>query len=339
MRFPLADFLDAHRDCRHNLGESGMHGTLPPPPAPARTRGREVLDDLREELARSIGIPPDRLTLTHGATEANAWVTFYLRRGTGVRRPSCRVRLPEYPPLFEVAQAAGFRLVEDQQRAQLAVVSRPRNPEGDLWDRSRLLAWAEGAPQLLVDETFREFADARSLARGGDRGIWVSGSFTKFYGADDLRVGYVIAPPEEAERFGRFAGLVLDELSPASAAGALTLLRRRTAVRREVRRVLDRNLAVLAAADPTSPRPVGPVYFDRSVTDADRLVDRCLEASVLVTPGRFFGEPGGVRIGLTRRSFPKDLDAYLRIRRQFAPGRLRAPANGRGARRRRGGAG
>ncbi len=328
MRFPLGDWIDNHRDCRHDLGESGMHGTIAPG-LPSRIRfDRGVIDDLRDRLASDLGVSPRRLFLTHGATEANAWVAFHVARRPAGRGNAGRVRFPEYPPLVDLLGTAGFRVVDRAGPAAIAAVSRPRNPEGELWSRSRLFDWAEGARHLLVDETFREFSEEPTLAREGRRGLWTTGTFTKFWGADHVRVGFAIAPPEEAEEFGRFIGLVSDELAPASAAEALALLGRRAKVRREVLRVLDRNRAYLRKADPTAPVPVGPVYFDRTVATTDRLADRCLAASVLVCPGRFFGDRSGVRIGLTRRSFPRDLDAYLAVRRTMEGG----PVKGTGAR-------
>lgn len=302
-----------------------MHGEVGPLPRGRPRLGPEVLPELRAELARSVGVAPERVFLTHGATEANAWAVFHVRRTLRRTRPSCRVCLPEYPPLYDTPRSAGFRLSSDAGTTDLAVVSQPRNPEGDLWSTGRLLDWADGARHLLVDETFREFAGTPSLARRAIRGVWTSGSFTKFYGADELRVGFLIAPPEEAEGFGRLAGLVLDDLPWSSAAAAVLLLHRRDEVRRRVRRVLERNVTYLRRAEPDRPVPTAPVYFDRSAPSSERLARRFLDASVLVCPGQLFGDRRGSRICLTRRSFPEDLDAYLRVREERGGRGLREP--------------
>ncbi len=317
MRFPLGDWIDAHADCRHNLGESGMHGSLGPERRLPDRSDRAVLDELRATLARTVGVPRERLVLTHGATEANSWVVLYLRRKLRAVPAVSRVRFPEYPPLVELLRLAGFRVAREGERAAIAAVSQPRNPEGDLWTRKELDGFADGTAGLVVDETFREFTEAPSLAREGTRRLWTTGTFTKAYGADRLRVGFAIAPPEEAGSFERFVGVLSDEVAPASAAGALELLGRRRAVLRTVRSIVGANRAYLRRADPTAPAPVGPVYFDRSAPDGDRLAEACLRRSVLVGPGRFFGDRRGVRIGLTRRSFPADLDAYLTVRKRF----------------------
>jgi len=198
----------------------------------------------------------------------------------------------------------------------LAVTSQPRNPEGDLWDTSRLLDWASGARYLLVDETFREFAETRSVVRTGRPGLFATGSFTKFYGGDDLRLGFVAVPEELIDEFGRFYGVVTNELAPFSVAGAAKALDLRPKLRSVVRTVLRTNRAALRRRWARVPAPRAPLVFDRPETgeNGDSLALRAVRASVLVCSGSFFGDPRGVRICLTRRSFPEDLDAYLRVR-------------------------
>jgi len=313
VRFPLADWIDDHADCRHDLGRSGMVGSVTHPRPTLRQIRDASASELVDQLAAGLGVDPGRVFLTPGATEANAWVTLFRARRSRGRTARLRVRFPEYPPLVDVATWAGFRLERSADRAELAVVSLPRNPEGVLWSDDELAGWAEGARSVLIDETFREFSGAPSQASVGRPGVWASGTFTKFYAADDIRVGYAVAPPEEAASFARFHGLVTDELSPYSVASALRLLRGGRSVVRRVRHLFEANRSVLARALPLERMVQAPVYFDR-VPDGDRLARQCLRASVLVCPGSYFGSPGGVRITLTRPTFARDLAAYLQVR-------------------------
>jgi histidinol-phosphate/aromatic aminotransferase/cobyric acid decarboxylase-like protein len=339
MRFPLADWIDAHPDCRYNLGQSGMIGSITRPSLTREESRATDPGELAEELGRSLGVARDRIALTHGATEANAWVALFLARNarsTG----RCRVRWPEYPSLFEIAGWAGLRPDDRDLPADLAVVSRPRNPEGDLWSPDRLLEWADGARHLLVDETFREFAPCASVARLSRRRLWTTGSFTKFYAGDDLRVGFAVAPEAEAAEFARFVGLASDELPPASVAGALAALRHRREIARWVFAVIERNRGALRRALPGCPVPASPVCFDRTVGETGaELARRALRASVLVCPGEYFGDPAGVRLGLTRRSFPRDLAVYLEVRRSRRAGKASTGSRARTWARRRRGAG
>jgi len=317
MPFPLGEWIDSHLDCRHNLSESGMHGTIPTPvPSAAEVRAADE-QQLRERLASDVGVDPRRLFLTTGASQANALAMLFLgRQSAGTSRPTCRFCPPEYPPLFDTAQWAGFRLSTGAEEAGLAVVSQPRNPEGDLWERSRLLDWASGADALLVDETFREFAQAPSVQGSGRPGLWTSGSFTKFFAGDDIRVGFLVAPEEATADFARFHGVVTNRLAPYSIAGAARALRERARARRSVLAVLRANVAAARSVFPGRRAPQAPVMFDRLDTGetGDSLAQRALASSVLVCSGSFFGDPSGVRLCLTRRSFPADLAAYLAVR-------------------------
>jgi len=316
-RFPLADWIDAHPECRYDLATSGMRGSVPPPPRPRGRPGRELEEVLRQELADHLGVAARRVLLSHGASEANAWVLGHLAgelRRSGVP-PVLRVRLPEYPPLIDGGRAHGFRVVGESAPAEVAVVSRPRNPEGDLWTAEAIEGFSEGCRALIVDETFREFTRAPSMALAGQRRLWVTGSFTKFYGADEARVGYVVTPPEVPERFVRYVGLGSDEVAPLSCGMAIGLLRRFPEWRRAVHAVLDPNLGAFRRAYPGRPDPAAPLFLDRLARGSGhRLAERCARASVLVAAGEFFGSRNAVRVCLTRRNFPAGLRAYLRIR-------------------------
>ncbi len=349
MSFPLAEWNDRHARCRHNLAISGMVGTIPSPvPSPAEVR-RADADELRGLLAEDLGVDARRVFLTTGASEANALAILFLARlRKGGAAGACRVCPPEYPPMFDTAQWAGFRLTEGAGTAEIAIVSQPRNPEGDLWERTRFLDWASDARSVLVDETFREFAGTRSLLGTDHPGLWASGSFTKFFAGDDLRVGFLVAPEERAPEFARFYGLVTNLLAPFSVAGATRALRDREKIRRKVLAVQRANVAVARTSFPRLRPPVGPVMFDRPETGegGDALAHRALRASILVCPGSFFGDPSGVRLCLTRRSFPADLEAYLGVRARVPRGRTPANAtssisgrNARVARRPPGGSG
>jgi histidinol-phosphate/aromatic aminotransferase/cobyric acid decarboxylase-like protein len=317
MRFPLADWIDAHADCRFDLGTSGMRGSIPAPRWPTREPPASVAEELRAELADHLGVARTRLFLSHGASEANAWILGFLARQAARRgrAPRARVRFPEYPPLFDAAAAFGYAIDGGRRPAEVAVLSNPRNPEGDLWPAERLRRFAEGSRAVLVDETFREFVGSPSVASRPDRKTWATGTFTKFFGADDVRVGYAVAPPDSAALFNRYVGLVSDKVAPRSLAAALGLLRDLPRVRARVRAVVDRNARALAAALPGVAAPAAPVHFDRpDGWDGDALARACLRRSVLVSPGSFFGAPDGVRLCLTRRNAPEALRRYAAVR-------------------------
>ncbi len=315
MLFPLADWINSHDRCRYNLGASGMSGSVRHPvPSPSQRR-EATASELARRIADLLDVDSSRLFLTHGATEANALVVGYLSRERAGRVRRCRVAFPEYPPLFDLARSAGFRLVTRDGPTELAIVSQPRNPVGDLWSGERLREWASASREVIVDETFREFTPVASVQRFDIPGLWSTGSLTKAYAADDLRVGFVVAPESEQERFARYHGLVADGIAAYSVAGALATLAVRERLLRQVRAIVGRNQALWRRVSPTGPALAAPITFDDPVIpDGDRFAHRCLRASVLVCPGSLFGRASGVRVGLTRRSFPRDLEQYLRLR-------------------------
>jgi len=210
---------------------------------------------------------------------------------------------------------AGFQVVGAGDAADVVALSAPRNPLGTTVGPGELDDLADSTAGALIDETFREFSGRPSAAAARVAGRWVTGSFTKAYGADDVRVGWVVAPPGGEETFGPYHALSTDRLPPHSVASALALLRDRTTIVGEARRILRTNEAALREAVPELPPLGAPVWFDRGF-DGDRLARRALRAGVLVCPGSYFGAPNGVRIGLTRTSFPDDLAAYLDVRRR-----------------------
>jgi histidinol-phosphate/aromatic aminotransferase/cobyric acid decarboxylase-like protein len=317
MGFPLGEWIDSHAGVRHNLGQSGMKGSLRTYDRSLRRLPAPDPNRLRTTLGRLVGAPASAVFLTHGATEGNALVLHHLARTVrtdGNGGPRLRIDPPEYPPIPDTAELAGFRIVGPGDRAEVAAVASPRNPLGTAVGPGELDDLVGRSRAVLLDETFREFSGRPSAASERRPGRWVTGTFTKAFGGDDLRVGFVVAPPEGVDEFARYHALATDRVAPASVAGALALLRDRAKVVGEARAILRANEAVLREAFPDFPPLGAPVWFDRGF-DGDRLARRALRASVLVCPGSFFGTPRGVRIGLTRRSFPDDLAAYLAVRR------------------------
>lgn len=334
MSFPLADWIDDHEKAPHDLGSSGMKGQLEstlrilagPPMADPEPQ------QLREELAHRLGVDAKRVFLTHGASEANGLVLFFLAKETRKRTgktPTARIEMPEYPPLFDAADLAGFTPASSG-RADLLVRSDPHNPTGLRCDEATLDRLLSDHPRSLLDETFREFGTRRSRAADDRHGCWVTGSFTKAYGADAIRVGWAVPPSEEAETFRRFHGLLTDKLPLLSVAYALDLLASSAEVLGEARELFHANRELLHEALPEVGALEAPLAFDRlGLAETRPFANRCLASGVLISPGDFFGDPSGVRVTLTRRGFPDALAVYLQLREEVmarSRGRSAAPA-------------
>lgn len=274
------------------------------------------LPELRRAFARVNQVPPERLFLTHGATEANLLILTFLAqriRAERGRAPRFWIPAPEYPPLRDLPPYVGYAPARGPAAADVISVSEPNNPTGLSLLDERTLGGDGDRATRIVDQTFREFTRAPPIARLGRRRLWVMGTLTKVYGADSVRVGFVIPPEEECERFDDFHGMALDKNPPISVDRAMALVRHRTAVLAEARRIFEGNLRALRDRVGDVGDLVAPLWFDR-VPDGDRVGRVALRDGVLVCSGSYFGSPSGVRICLTRRSFPADLDAYLAVR-------------------------
>jgi histidinol-phosphate/aromatic aminotransferase/cobyric acid decarboxylase-like protein len=317
-RFPLGEYIDSHTGLPHDLAQSGMRGELASVRALLRRPEAGDPEELTRRIAHRHRVGAERVFLTHGATDAITLVLLHLARHHARRRggsPRVAIRVPEYPPLFDTAKFAGLQPVRPPQEAEVTLLSNPSNPEGLLLDPEAVAELAGSSRDLVVDETFREFTSAPPLFEKDGPELWLTGTFTKAFGADDLRVGYAIAPESHFETF-RSASWLLDGIPPASIASAITLDRHRSRVLEEVRKKFLRNLRVLVEAEPGARRLAAPVWFDRGTgaIGGDRLAHTALRRGVLVCPGRFFGEPKGVRICLTRSSFPADFAAYQAVK-------------------------
>jgi hypothetical protein len=239
---------------------------------------------------------------------------------------------PTYEPLITVARYLGAevrhfaRRAEDGFRLDPGAVERaitPRtraivitdlhNPSSALADRDALreigaLAGRVGA-RVIVDEVYLD-----SLWESAPRTAFHLGptfistnSLTKVYGLNGLRCGWVLAAPELAGRMWRLTELFNNIGVHAAERLSLAAFRDLDSIAARSRTLLDANRAALNAFYAAHPplrameHAHGTVSFPRVTGgDADALcallIDRYQTA---VVPGRFFGMPEHVRIGLS----------------------------------------
>ncbi len=289
----------------------------------AATNGSE---ELRRLIARRHRTHPSRVLVTTGATEGNFLVNAALvNRGDRVL-----VDAPTYSPLRDVPLGFGARttLIErdcrDEWRldldrwrkaardgARLLVFANLNNPTSAALSRSETIELADIAEEadahILVDETFRELAFARtppSVAAFGPRMIALS-TVTKVCGLGTLRVGWIVAEPDLLERFGRIKDYTTGGGSVLSQLIAMWALRRWHVFLRRAKRILDRNRAIVAEALSTMPAlrgevpRFGTVLFPHCTVDVGRLARTLLrEHQTVIAEGRFFGMPDHFRLGL-----------------------------------------
>jgi aspartate/methionine/tyrosine aminotransferase len=213
----------------------------------------------------------------------------------------------------------GWRLDPDAvaaaltQRTRLVVLTDLHNPSSALADEAEIAAVAAAAAKvgakLLIDEVylelmFRDGAARTSFRPDGD--IIVTSSLTKAYGVSGLRCGWILAPAALAERMRRLNDL-FGVLPPHAAERmGVVALGRLAGLRARANAMIDQNKA--AYREILGDHPVlDQVVFDQGTTvfprlksgDADSLFELLgsrFETSIV--PGRFFGRPDHIRIGL-----------------------------------------
>jgi histidinol-phosphate/aromatic aminotransferase/cobyric acid decarboxylase-like protein len=319
--FPLGKWVDRHRAVSHNLALSGMGGALESVPRLLRNPPPAEPDDVRAALADIHGVHRTEIFLTHGAHEANFLALAFLAGRARHESADWTVRIdpPEYPQIIEAAAATGSQVVREGRHASVWALSNPQNPTGGWRSAREILRNVDRSTIILVDEAYRGFTDVPSVASTAEENMWATGTFTKVYGADEIRVGWSIPPKSHRAAYAKFHLVAADKIAERSIRSARAILSARDEVLREVRAKFLRNVRALRSAVPGSGRLAAPVWFDRGkgTLPGDRVQSAALRRSILVCSGAFFGEVGGVRVCLTRHSFPEDLAHYLALRKSF----------------------
>jgi len=335
-------------DVTHNLGSSDMGSPYEPVvPAGLRDLPDPPADRTLEELiADQYGpeITTDHLLVTTGATQAN-----FITAATVLDEsdPTVTVEKPGYEPLvaspdglgaevqrFPRHEADGYRLdpnvVGDalDPSVDLVTVTNRYNPSGRLTDRETLAGVsgvvADHDARLLVDEVYAPFVsephEGDGTAFGGvtaaglDRTV-ISQSLDKFHGYGEFRIGWLIADPAFVDRAESVRFHIPSVASPSRALAKRALHNVETLNERSRERLATNHemlRSFVAGRDDLDGevRPDSTIAFlKHRSADGDAVVERALEADILVIPGRFFGDSDGFRVSVARE--PQQVDAAL----------------------------
>lgn len=219
---------------------------------------------------------------------------------------------------FDRCAEDGFRLdpaeVERKMtgRTRAIVVTNLHNPSSALADDDALRAVGEVAARagarVVVDEVYLDALwepAPRTAFHLGETFISTN-SLTKVYGLNGLRCGWILAEPALAERMWRLTEVFNNHGVHAAERLSLVAFQNLDAIARRSRTLLDANTAALNAfyaAHPqleAAPHAHGSVSFPRlrngNVETLCELLTNRYETAVV--PGRFFGMPDHIRIGL-----------------------------------------
>lgn len=283
---------------------------------------------LQQAIAARYRVDESCVASAMGASMAN------LLALAAVVRPGDEVLIehPTYEPLIAAARWLGAEVRSFDRRAEDAFRLDPAKVERRMTDRTRAVVITNlhnPSSALADDDTLRQVgeiaarADARVIVDEvyldalwepaprtsfhlGETFI-ATNSLTKVYGLNGLRCGWILAAPEVVERAWRLTELFNNIGVHAAERLSLAAFRDLNTIALRSRALLDANAAALngfyaahAHILDVRPHAHGTVSFPRLRTgDADALCDLLTARyETAVVPGRFFGLPNNLRIGL-----------------------------------------
>ncbi len=307
----------------------------------------DALQALQERLGEHLGVAPERVLVTVGASSAMLLLALTYLRGARTAAET-----PSYQPLrvlpgfvggscatFERRPDEGWALDPERVRAALGragpagspghvLVTSPHNPSGrtvPAQELERLAGVAADEGGLLIScEIYMEYAprsERYSVVHLAPNTISV-GSFTKAYGLGALRLGWIVLGDDvTADRARIEDAAFLDYVDPPTPILRMGIraLEQLPALRAPYERFLQECRPRLVDWLEANPHVVGRapdhglIAFPKLPGIEDTLAFRELalrEHGVDVVPGEYFGAPGHVRIGFGLE--PPVLDEALR---------------------------
>jgi cobalamin biosynthetic protein CobC len=277
------------------------------PHDPRRLPDPADLAALEATAARAFGVEPAQVAATAGAEAALRLLPRLMDAS------SVAIVSPTYGAHADAWRQAGAdvkAIAADDlawTNADIVVAVNPNNPDGRILPPS-VLRPSEGQ-QLIVDESFADATPGVSITgQAGNRTV-VLRSFGKFYGLAGIRLGFVIAGPDLAERVRAAQGdwpVSAQAIAYGRAAYADVAWADRT--RNRLRRDAAR-LDKLLVQHGFQVRGDCPLFRLAHAPDADRRFNALCAQGVLVRP--FDHTPGVLRFGLPHSGGWARLEAAL----------------------------
>lgn len=284
---------------------------------------------LRARLAQDMAVSPKQVMLGNGASELiELTVRATLTAGDEILLPD-----PVFPSYLSAARRAAAHVVSAPlvngeysvdnyierltPATRLVVVITPHNPTGTVMGQADMQRLLDALPEqacLLVDEAYRDFADASSMADllpqldACGRQLLVLRSLSKAQGLAGLRLGYGVASRVLAGKINACRQPYnTNGLAQAAAMAALDdseHLARTLQNNTAGRKTLQQGLARLGFE--FTPSQANFVLFHAG----DGMVERLAERGVLVKCMARYGLPGWVRVSVGR---PNDNTRFLEV--------------------------
>src|SRR5881296_247204 len=343
MKFPRFDMERMQSRWEHqvtyDLSESGVEALtlqeITRDPKELMKTKLGYAEGVGREATRALiaGIHPgheaDDVMITTGTSEAN----FLALASLVTAGDEVVVVMPNYMQVHGLATALGARVREIwlreerawtidldalaaavNARTRVICVCQPNNPTGQILTAGDVMAIVGAADRhgswILADEVYRgaelSGQESPTFSGRGER-IIVTGGLSKVYGLPGLRIGWLVAPEDEAQAALRLKDYTT--IAPATMSETLAeiALERRTELLKRARFILGERWPKLedwAATHSrelhwTPPQAGGICFFSyRFPIESMALVDRLIrEYSTMVVPGIHFRAERHLRIG------------------------------------------
>jgi aspartate/methionine/tyrosine aminotransferase len=278
-----------------------------------------------EAVSKLYNVPQDCITPTISGSEAIYIALLNMRMLSG----KLTVFIPEYEPIFSVAESLGFEVVYKELKSidfedihEPFACSLPNNPIGT--SNPVILEGAsqdeDFIPLRYFDETFSEFrrAKGKTVFHEG-RSIITSSTMVKYYGLSDLKVGWILADPSQKEHFSNILNAVTPSIPPFSLWISYQALQEKSYFDKEVAELVETNCEIVDKFIESTPglsweKPDGtPFGFVLISTrnSKDLCQDILDRTGVLLGPGKYFGDNNGFRLCFTLP--PESLTESLKL--------------------------
>ena len=283
---------------------------------------------LKRTIAHTYDVPEDSVLVTCSGSEA-----IFLAVGSTIQTgDEAIVTTPSYAPTYQIPHLFGAQVkyvrshLEDgfqpdvtrlseaiSTRTRLVILTNSNNPAGCMINGKLVQEILEiaGDSNVIVDEAFREFGFKNAPPIGATlrENCLSLGTMSKFYGVEDLRIGWILAKKELIERARKLKNWVTIENSVFSEMIACKVLEERARFVARARRFYDENVALVEnwirtrdelewvkpnaglICFPKFGMPISSVELGRKLLD---------EHGVAIGPGAFFNAEGHFRLCFTR---------------------------------------
>jgi aspartate/methionine/tyrosine aminotransferase len=283
---------------------------------------------LRRTIAETYDVSESNVLATCSGSEA-----LFLAIGSTIKMgDKVLVTTPNYPPTFKLPKlfGAAVKLIPSRMkdgfqpdvrklsethgsRTKAVVLTNPNNPAGCKIRQEALVEILESArrSKVIVDEAFREFGfeNATPIAATLGENAISLGTMSKFYGLEDLRIGWIIAKKEIVDRAKKLKDWVTIDNSVFSEMLACKVLEGRESFVKRAREFYDRNVELVqrwigTRRDLEWIKPdAGLICFPKynlPVTSLELAKKLSAEYGVAVSPGSYFNRDHHFRLCFTR---------------------------------------